>query len=127
MSEKPSEKAKMSSVEFVQNALHDHVAPPSIGSVKSRIRYAAWRLSWSFCRAKDAWYADPRINISADELRAVEQLTGLHYGQKELRTNEHFIATATALLDSVDPDFHGPFIAALVALAGAFSGSRTGR
>ena len=43
MSEKPetrAEKREMSTVEFVQYALRDKVAPPSIGSVKARQRYA---------------------------------------------------------------------------------------
>src|SRR5690606_20312953 len=85
MSEKASEKSKMSSVEFVQTALRDHIAPPSTGSVKARLRLAARALGWSQNRVKDAWYADPRISISADEIRKVEEISGLRYGRQELQ------------------------------------------
>lgn len=125
MPEIRSEKS-MSSVEFTQDALRNHVAPPSVGSVKARLRQASRRLGWAPNRTKDAWYADRRISISADELRDIEELTGLRYGQKELRTNEQLIAQATALLEGTDPDFAGAFIAGLVAFAGNFHRSRTG-
>lgn len=122
-----SEKSTMSSVEFTQDALRNHIAPPGIGSVKARMRHASRRLGWAANRTKDAWYADPRISISADEIRDIEELTGLHYARKELRTNEELIAKASALLDGMDADFHGPFFAALVALAGALNRTRTER
>src|SRR5690606_13463844 len=61
-SEKRSEFSEMHSVEFVQYALRERVAPPSIGSVKARLRYASRALGWSDSRTKDAWYADPRIS-----------------------------------------------------------------
>jgi hypothetical protein len=123
MSEKSdfrSEVSEMSSVEFVQFALRDRVAPPSLGPVKARIRHAARRLSWTPSRTKDAWYADPRITIRADELRAIEEMTGLRYGREELRTVEDLISQADVLLMGADEDFHRPFAAALRAVARAF-------
>lgn len=117
MSGKQSEKSKMSSVEFVQHALRERVAPPSFGSIKARIRYASRTLGWSASRTKDAWYADPRISINADELREIERKTGLRYAQEELRTNEDLIAHASALLVGHEADFYSAFFAALRSLA----------
>ena len=102
----------MSSVEFVQDALRERVAPPSIGSVKARIRHASRRLGRSPSRTKDAWYADPRISISADELRVIEETTGLRYGRQELNEIDSYIARADALMDGPDADFYRPFVAA---------------
>lgn len=115
----------MSCVEFTQHALRNQIAPPSIGSVKARIRHAARRLGWSHSRAKDCWYADPRISISADELRAVEEHSGLRYGRKELKEIDALIARSTALLHGQDEDFTSAFIAALRAFHGALVGPRT--
>lgn len=127
MSDFRTEKSNMSSVEFAQYAIRNHIAPASAGSVKARLRLAARRLGWTHNRIRDAWYADPRISISADEIRKIEEQTGLRYGREELRTNQDLIDTATALLVGVDPDFHGPVVAALRAFAGALAGSRTQR
>lgn len=113
MSEKRSENSKMSSVEFVQYALRKHVAPPGVGSVKARLRYAVRCLGWSANRVKDAWYADPRISMSADEIREIEQATGLCYGRQELNEIDTLIARSTALLHGQDEDFTGAFTAAL--------------
>lgn len=120
MSEKQSEKSKMSSVEFVQNALRERVAPPSVGSVKARLRLAARRMGWSANRVKDAWYADGRISISADELRDIEEMTGLKYARQELNQINSAIARAEALLDGPEADFYRPFVDAIRALARAF-------
>lgn len=126
MSEKSSEKSEMSSAEFVQYALRSHIAPPASGSVKTRIRSAARSLGWSFSRTKDAWYADPRISINADEMRAIEERTGLQYGREEIRDIDALIAQADALLDGTDADFHRPFVAAFRAFIGALDRPRTG-
>lgn len=117
MPETSSEKSEMSSVEFVQSALRERVAPPSLGSIKARIRYASRALGWTANRTKDAWYADPRISISADELREIERKTGLRYAQEELRTNDDIIARAEALMVGHEADFYSAFIAALRSLA----------
>jgi hypothetical protein len=125
MSEKASEKSNMSRVEFAQYALRNHIAPASAGSVKARLRLATRRLGWSANRIRDAWYADPRISLSADEIRKIEEQTGLRYGREELRTNQDLIDTATALLDGMDADFHRPFLAAMRAFIGAVDRSGT--
>jgi len=125
MSENAVEKSEMSSVEFTQYALRSHIAPPAIGSVKARLRHATRKLGWTPNRTKDAWYADPRISISADELRRIEEITGLHYGREELRSVEELISRADALLEGTDEDFHRPFLAALRAVARIADRSRT--
>lgn len=125
MSENRVEKSEMSSAEFVQYALQSNIAPPSIGSVKARIRHASRCLGWSASRTKDAWYADPRIALRADEIRDVEQRTGLRYAQQELRTVDELISRADALLDGNDTDFYRPFLAALRAVARIADRSRT--
>lgn len=105
----------MSSVEFVQYALRERIAPPSMGSVKARLRHATTvlgRRNWSSNRVKDGWYADPRITPSADQIRDLEELTGLRYGREELSEIEEYIARADALLAGPDADFYRPFVAA---------------
>lgn len=125
-SENRSEKSEMSSVEFVQKALRETIAPPSVGMVKARIRHAARKTGWTYSRTRDAWYADPRISISAEELRQIENTTGLRYGRQERRSIDALIARADALLDGPDADFYRPFTDALRAIAGALdrSGAR---
>lgn len=114
----------MSSVEyFCQTAIKQKIAPPHLGSVKNRIRHAAKELRWSFTRTKDAWYADPRISIDGEELTRVEQVSGLEYAQRELRTIDDLIAKAEALLDGSDAEFHRPFVAAFRAFIGALDRS----
>jgi hypothetical protein len=124
MPKKASEKSEMSSVEFCQRALREHVAPPSVGSVKARIRFAVRRLAWSENRVKDTWYADPRISMSADEVREVEQLTGLRYARAELSEIESYIARADALLAGPDADFYRPFVDAFRAFYRALASTR---
>jgi len=126
MAEKASEKSEMSSVEFCQRALRDHVAPPSVGSVKARLGIAARRLKWSSNRVKDAWYADPRISMSADEVRDIEQLTGLRYARDELREIDKYIARADALLVGPDADLYRPFVDAFRAFHRALDRTRVG-
>lgn len=126
MSEKRSEKSKMSSVEFVQSALRDRVAPPLVGSVKARLRHAARALGWSQNRTKDAWYADPRISISADEIREIEKLTGLRYGREELQEIDELLGRAGHLLASPHAHSGSAVLAALRALVGALDRPGTG-
>ncbi len=125
MSEKQSEKSDMSAVEFTQYALRNHIAPPNMGSVKARVRLAARRLGWTHNRVRDAWYADGRISISADELRTIEEQTGLRYGREELRTIDELINRADALMDGPDADFYRPFLAAMRAAVRLVDRSRT--
>lgn len=117
MSEKADREIRMSSTEYVQTALQSRIAPPSIGSVKARIRHASRKLGWIHSRTKDTWYADPRIALRAEELRDVEQQTGLRYGREELRSVEQLINQADALLDGPEADFYRPFFTALRAVA----------
>ena len=127
MSEKPSEKSEMSSVEFVQDALRTRIAPPGVGqSVTARIRYAARRLGWSYSRTKDAWYADPRISIKADEVRKIEETTGVRYGREEIREIDNLINRAGELLARPNAHSGGPVAAAIRALIGALDRTGTG-
>lgn len=117
----------MHSVEFVQSALHERVAPPSLGSVGRRLQHATRVLSrrqWSANRVRDCWYADPRISLNAEEVRDIEELTGLRYGRQELKEFDELIARADSLLEGQDADFYRPFVAALRAFAGALYSSR---
>lgn len=127
-SETQAEKSEMSAVEFMQYGLRAHVAPATLGPVKARLRHAVnvmRRRNWSANRVKDAWYADPRISPSADEIRNIEETTGLRYGREELRSIEELIGRADALLGRTDEDFHRPFLAALRAVARIADRSRT--
>lgn len=128
MSKKPLELSKMSSVEFAQFALQERVAPPNIGNIKERLRVAIRlvlafdlkkvkqdereELEWTPNRVRDCWYADPRITPSADQIRDLEEMTGLRYGREELAEIDQYIARADALLDGPDADFYRPFVAA---------------
>ena len=117
MTEKASENTEMSSTAFAQMALRDRVAPPSLGSVKRRITVAMRELNkvadrdrqWKASRVKDAWYADERISLNADEMRDVERVSGLVYAQQEMRTNDQIIAQIDAFMVGHDADFYGAF------------------
>ncbi len=122
MSENTSEK-KMSSVEFAQDALREYVAPPSLGSVKTRIRHAMRRLGWSSNRTKDVWYADSRIRLSAEEILKIEETTGLRYGRQELHSIDELVSRADALLAGPQADFYRPFADAFRAMARALDRS----
>lgn len=111
----------MSSVDFAQYGLRERIAPRSLGSVKERLRQAHRVLSrrqWSENRVRDVWYADPRISLNADEIRDIEEITGLRYGREELKEIDRLIARADSLLVGSDADFRRPFVAALRALLG---------
>lgn len=120
MSEISREISEMCAVEFTQYALRNHVAPPTMGSVKARQRHASRKLGWTPNRTKDAWYGDPRISISADEIKKIEEVTGLRYGREELRTIDELISRADALLDGPEASFYRPFVDAFRAMARAF-------
>lgn len=122
MSEKPSEKSKMSSVEFVQFGLQERIAPRSLGSVGRRLQHATRTMSkrgWSANRTKDCWYGDPRISPTADQVRDIEEITGLRYGRQELKEIDDLIARADAIMAGPEADIYRPFVAALRAFAGA--------
>ena len=131
MSEIPemlSEKSEMSAVEFGQHGLRLHVAPRSLGSVKARMEHARRvfrKRDWTDNRVKDVWYADPRIELSADEIKDIEEETGLRYGREEVRGIDELINRADALLESQDEDFHRPFVTAMRSLIRALASPRT--
>jgi hypothetical protein len=112
------EKSEMSTVEFCQFALRERIAPPSVGSVKERIVYAARKMGWTHTRTRDVWYADPRVSIKADQLVKVEAISGLEYARQEVRKNDDAIARATALLGSQDAHLLGEIVAALLQMVG---------
>jgi hypothetical protein len=110
---------KMSTVEFFcQDTMQNAIAPRSVGSVKTRITVAARALGWSCSRAKDAWYADPRIKISPEELFRVEAVSGLTYARQEMRENDEAIARADALLGGKDSHLIREIVAAVCAKLG---------
>jgi hypothetical protein len=120
MSKFVQEKSKMQAVEFASLALRDRIAPPSFGSVKARRALAARKLKWRQSRVDSAWYADPRMAPSPDEIADIEALSGLTYARRELHDLETLIASADALLDRPDADFYRPFVDAVRAMARAF-------
>jgi len=101
----------MSSVAFAAKTLKTHIAPMgSADNVQQRIRLAARRLGWSFTRTKDVWYADPRVSLSVDEMRVIEETADVKYGRAEVRSIDELIAKADALLEGSDPDFYRPMV-----------------
>jgi hypothetical protein len=110
----------MIAVDFASVALRERIAPPSIGSVKVRRAHAARKLKWRQSRVDTAWYADPRMAPTPDEIRDIEALSGLTYAKRELHDLEAFIASADALLDHADADFYRPFVDAVRAMGRAF-------
>jgi hypothetical protein len=124
-----SEFFKMSSAEFATFAMHNHVAPRSMGSVKTRLGHAQRvlaRRKWSANRVRDLWYRDPRASEPKwDEIRDLEELTGLQYARQELKEVDDLILRADRLLDGPDADFYRPFVTAFRALFGASRSSRT--
>lgn len=117
MSEKSSEANAMDSTLLMQQTLRTRIAPPTIGSVKARRRHVTRQLGWSPSRVKDIWYADPRISISADEIRQVQDITGIFDDAKrELRRNEELIDAAAAILGDAPEGVLSIILAALVKL-----------
>jgi hypothetical protein len=122
MSNKSSEKSEMSELAWASERLQKDIAPN--GSVKERVRDAALALGWKYSRARTVWYADERASLKPKELRRIEEITGVEYGRNERAEVDRLIAKADALLMGNDPDFHGPFVAAVRAFFGALD--RTG-
>lgn len=123
MPKKALEFSKMSPADFAQFAMHEYIAPKSMGSVKTRLDHAKRVLSrreWTPNRVRDLWYRDERASVPKwEEINDLEQLTGLEYARQELRSNDELISKADALLEGVHADFYGPLVAALRAFAGA--------
>jgi len=121
MSDKEAEKSEMSELTWASEALQSRIAPTgSAQYVETRIRLAANALRWKFSRARDVWYADPRVSIKPRELRKIEEVAGIRYGQQEIRDINSIINQADALLDGPEADFYRPFVVAVRAMASAF-------
>ncbi len=125
MANKSSEKSDLSELSWASERLQKDIAPS--GSVKERIRDAAVALKWKHSRARTIWYADERASIKPREMRRITEVTGIEYGQQELRTVEDLIASADTLLVGPHEDFYRPFVAAFRAMAGAFDRARVAR
>jgi hypothetical protein len=124
MSNKASEKPDMSELAWASEQLRERVAPR--GSVKERIRNAALTLGWRHSRARTIWYADERASIKPKELRRIEEVTGIAYGRKELRSVEALIARADTLAATqADESVYSAFAAAFRAFIGALDRSGT--
>lgn len=128
MSEKLSEKSEMSELVFASETMKKKIAPPSVASgIGARILAASRALKWSFTRTKDVWYADVRVSISPKELRKVEEVSGVKYGQQELSEYDELISRATQILGHDDKDLVGPLAIAMRAFLSALDSSRTGK
>lgn len=115
----------MSELAFASSAMQKRIAPIGVAQyVEGRIAYAAQRLGWKVSRARSIWYKDERASIKPRELRRIEKVAGIRYGQEELRGVDTLISQADALLMGTDPDFAGAFVAALRAFVGAQNSSR---
>ncbi len=125
MSDIEGKKSEMTELAFASEAMRTRIAPPGIAQqVKARIRHAARLLGWKFSRTRDVWYADDRVSLKPRELRRVEEVSGLRYGQEELADVDRLIGRAEALLMGSDPDHYRPFVAAFRAFFGALDRSR---
>ena len=113
----------MSSVEFCQTVARERIAPPSLGSAKVRIAYYARKLKLTQTRARDIWYANPRVSIKADELRTHEDYAGIRYGREEARELDDEIAKATALLVELQKNSPRSLAHALIEAARILAGS----
>jgi hypothetical protein len=122
----------MPAAEFAQQAMHTRLAPPSMGSVKARLRYAQsvlGRRDWTANRVRDLWYADARASAPKwTEIHDLEELTGLTYARQELRSVDQLIARADVLAATeTDEGVYSAFAAALRAFVGALDRSGAGR
>ena len=114
MSEKASEKSEMSELVFASQMMRTRIAPAgSADSKGERLRNAARALRWKHSRARNVWYADPRVSIKPKELRQIEEMTGVKYGKQEVNEIDQLIARADALLGSHGEGFRGALVAAL--------------
>lgn len=110
----------MSELVFASRMMREVIAPPgSAGSKGERIRAAAQKLRWKFSRARDVWYADERVSLKPRELRKIEELSGVRYGQEEANEIDQLISRADALLARKGAGMDSAVVAALRALLGA--------
>lgn len=111
MSEITSEKSEMSELVWASQMMRERIAPAGSAESKGeRIRAAARALRWKFSRAKHVWYADDRVSLKPVEMRKIEEITGVRYGQQEVAELDQLISRADALLEGADADFYRPFV-----------------
>lgn len=104
----------MSEVAWSSQMMREVIAPPGIApSVSGRIRAVARALKWKYSRVFSVWYADERVSLKPRELRQIEEITGVRYGQEEIREIDHLIAKADELLARRDPNPDSALVAAL--------------
>lgn len=125
MREKLSEKSEMSELAFCSDMMQRVIAPPGTAASKGeRLRLAQQKLRWTHSRTRDVWYGDTRVSIKPRELRQVEEISGVQYGQQELAELTALIVRADTILAGSDANFDRPFADAIRAFVGAFH--RTG-
>ncbi len=127
MSETREKKSEMSDLTWAQERLQLNIAPKGAAQfVETRIGIAARALGWKHSRAKSVWYADERTSIKPSELRRIEEVTGIAYGRRELRSVEALIARADTLAATeADEGVYSAFAAAFRAFIGALDRSGT--
>lgn len=109
MSEVPSERSEMSSVNEASVLVRCVAEPREVGdSVKAAIVRAARRLGFSFSRTKDLWYADAR-RIDAAEMDKLRDVAA----KREANALRAQLLAARNALAATDEEFHRPQINAL--------------
>jgi len=104
----------MSELAWSSHILRNHIAPVAEGkNIGSRIRDCAIALRWKISRVNSVWYEDERTSIKPKELREIEHLSGLKYGQEEVSELDALITRADTLLNGTDADFHSAFFDAV--------------
>lgn len=129
MSKMSLEKSEMSELVWVSKMLREKIAPMgSAGGKLERVRLAANALRWKYSRALTVWYADERVSIKPAELRAVEEKTGVKFGQhEEVAEVDQLIKRAETLLGSKNPRIRRAVLAAMRTFARNLVGPRAER
>lgn len=110
----------MCELTWASDKLQNYIAPPGSAAGKGeRIRNAARKLKWKYWRTHAVWYADERVSLKPRELRAIEGLTGVKYGQEQLREYDELIAAAEDLLAGGKEDLRSAALTLLRALVGS--------
>lgn len=82
MSEKSSESKIVSALGEAQSCVRTIAGAEPGDTVMRQLDRAARRISfWRWSRVKDAWYADKRMRVDADELAKLQELA-TKYGKK---------------------------------------------
>ena len=107
MSEKPSEKSEMSSLDMAAHLVKQVVPTDAGATITARIGVTARRLGWSHTRISDVWYRQAR-RIDSDEMDALRKEAGNEF--RKLTTQ---LARLEMALEHQDADFHRTQISAL--------------